>query len=100
MLEERINELKKKLVDYTSLVINMFEKSIKGLVEKNVELLTGIIEKDEPNANDFEIELDDGTIEGEVIPCPDCGVDLEITKIDGEIAKADIAEITEEDWGE
>ena len=37
----------------------MVEKSIKGLVDKNVEFLTGIIEKDEPNANDFEIELDE-----------------------------------------
>lgn len=59
MLEEKINELKKRLVDYTSLVMNMVEKSIKGLVEKNMGLLTGIIEKDEPNANDFEIELDE-----------------------------------------
>jgi phosphate transport system protein len=59
LLEEKINELKKRLVDYTSLVMSMVEKSIKGLVEKNVGLLTGIIEKDEPNANDFEIELDE-----------------------------------------
>ena len=48
----------------------------------------------------FEIELDEGTIEGEVIPCPDCGVDLEITKIDRETVSAEIAELTEEDWGE
>lgn len=48
----------------------------------------------------FKIELDEDTIEGEVIPCPDCGVDLEIKKIDGEIAKAEIAEMAEEDWGE
>jgi phosphate transport system protein len=59
LLEEKINELKKRLVDYTSLVMSMVEKSIKGLVEKKVEILTGIIEKDEPNANDFEIELDE-----------------------------------------
>ena len=59
MLEEKINELKKRLVDYTCLVVSMVEKSIKGLVEKNMGLLTGIIEKDEPNANDFEIELDE-----------------------------------------
>jgi len=48
----------------------------------------------------FEIELDEGTIEGEVIPCPDCGVDSEITKIDRETVSAEIAELTEEDWGE
>lgn len=59
MLEEKINELKKRLVDYTCLVMSMVEKSIKGLVGKNVELLIGIIEKNEPKANDFEIELDE-----------------------------------------
>ena len=48
----------------------------------------------------FEIELDEGTIEGEVIPCPDCGVDLEITKIDGDSVTLEIAELTDEDWGE
>ena len=48
----------------------------------------------------FEFELDEDTIEGEVIPCPDCGADLEIVKIEGENAEANIAEMTEEDWGE
>lgn len=48
----------------------------------------------------IEIELDEGTIEGEVIPCSDCGVDLEIIKIDGDSGIVEIAELTEEDWGE
>jgi alpha-aminoadipate carrier protein LysW len=48
----------------------------------------------------YEFELEDGTIEGEVIPCPDCGVDLEVTKIDGDTVKVEVAEMTEEDWGE
>ncbi|MBN1800196.1 MAG: lysine biosynthesis protein LysW [Candidatus Lokiarchaeota archaeon] len=48
----------------------------------------------------FEFELDDGTIEGEVIPCPDCVVDLEIVKIEGDVATAQVAEMSEEDWGE
>ena len=48
----------------------------------------------------FEFELDENTIEGEVIPCSDCGVDLEVIKIEGDIAKVEIAEMTEEDWGE
>ncbi|MFX1236479.1 MAG: lysine biosynthesis protein LysW [Promethearchaeota archaeon] len=48
----------------------------------------------------FEFELDEGTIEGEVVPCSDCGVDLEIVKIEGDIAKAQEAEMAEEDWGE
>ena len=48
----------------------------------------------------YEFELVNGTIEGEVIQCEDCGVDLEITKIEGDIAKVEVAELTEEDWGE
>ena len=48
----------------------------------------------------FEFELDEGTIEGEVIPCSDCGVDLEIVKIEGDVAKAEIPEMIDEDWGE
>jgi phosphate transport system protein len=59
LLEEKISELKKKLVDYACLVVSIVEKSIKGLVNKNTELLTGIIEEDEPKANDFELELDE-----------------------------------------
>lgn len=48
----------------------------------------------------YEFELDSGTIEGEVIPCPDCGADLEIVEINGDVAKAEVAEMAEEDWGE
>ncbi len=48
----------------------------------------------------FEFDLDEGTIVGEVTPCPDCGVDLEITEIKNDIATAEVAEMTEEDWGE
>ena len=59
MIEERIAELKGKIVEYSTLVISMVEKSVKGLVEKNSEALTNVIEKDEPRANDFEIEIDE-----------------------------------------
>ncbi|MHA1661323.1 MAG: lysine biosynthesis protein LysW [Promethearchaeota archaeon] len=48
----------------------------------------------------YEFELDTGTIIGELVPCPDCGTDLEITKIEGDKAIVEIAEMTEEDWGE
>ena len=48
----------------------------------------------------YEFELDGGTIVGELVPCPDCGTDLEITKIEGDKAIVEIAEMTEEDWGE
>ena len=48
----------------------------------------------------FEFNLDEGTIVGEVIPCPDCGVDLEIKEIENGNAIVEVAEMTEEDWGE
>ncbi len=59
MLEEKLTELKQRIVEYSSLVEEMIEKSIKGLLKKEKELLLEVIEKDEPKANDFEIELDE-----------------------------------------
>lgn len=59
MLEEKINELKKRLIDFTTLVMSMVEKSIKGLVERKDDFLMSVVEKDEPRANNFEIELDE-----------------------------------------
>ncbi len=59
MLEERIINLKREIVEYTTLGEGMIEKSIKGLVKKNKKLLLSIIDEDEPKANDFEIEIDE-----------------------------------------
>lgn len=59
MLEEKINELKKRLIDYTTLVMSMVEKSVNGLVDRKEDLLVSVVEKDEPRANNFEIELDE-----------------------------------------
>jgi len=57
--EEKITDLKRKLIEYATLVEGMIEKSVKGLLNKNRKLLIEVIEKDEPSANDFEIELDE-----------------------------------------
>ena len=46
MIEQKINELKKTLIEYASLTQAMVEKSIKGLKEKDDRLLKEIIEKD------------------------------------------------------
>ena len=59
MLDEKLNELKKKTVEYASLAQGMVEKSIRGLIEKNGTLLEEVIEEDEPRANDYEIEIDE-----------------------------------------
>jgi len=63
ILEDKINEYNQKLIEYASLIENMIDKSIKGLVYKEKTWLDDVIEKDEPKANIFEIELESiGTI--------------------------------------
>lgn len=59
MLEQKIVELKKKILEYAGLVESMIEKSIKGLQTKDKELLSEIINVDEHKANDYEIEIDE-----------------------------------------
>jgi phosphate transport system protein len=63
ILEDKITEYKKKLIDYAGLIENMIDKSIKGLLSKEKTWLDDVIETDEPKANNFEIELESiGTI--------------------------------------
>ena len=63
MMAERIESLKGIIVDFASLVENMIDKSIKGLTERNLKILTSIIEEDEPNANNHEIEIEEHCVE-------------------------------------
>lgn len=62
MLEQKIVNLKEELINYAELVKTMIEKSIKGLLEKNRDLLLEVIDKDEDKANEKEIELDEVTV--------------------------------------
>jgi len=57
--EEKIADLKRQLIEYATLVEGMIDKSIQGLLNRNKETLIEVVEKDEPNANDFEIQLDE-----------------------------------------
>ena len=59
MLKEKINDLKRDLVEFATLVEHMIEKSIKGLLEKKRDLLVEVIEENEPKANTLELELDE-----------------------------------------
>lgn len=59
MLNERIADLKKHLIDYTNLIEKMLQSTLKGLLEKDSALLNGVIEKLEPIANKYEIEFDE-----------------------------------------
>ena len=59
MLEEKLNELKKKLIEEASLAEDMVKKSIEGLIEKRREILEKVIKEYEPKMNELEIELDE-----------------------------------------
>lgn len=59
MLEQRIWGLKRELIEFGSHTQHMIEESIKGLMRKDMNLLTEVIERDEPKANEFDIELDE-----------------------------------------
>ena len=57
--EEKVALLKRELIEFATLVEAMIEKSIKGLVNKERDVLIEVIEKDEPKSNNFEIKLDE-----------------------------------------
>ncbi len=59
MLEVRIKELKKELVEYATLVEKMIAQSMAGLLERREVPLRRVIDELEPATNDFEIELDE-----------------------------------------
>jgi len=59
ILDEKINVLKTRLINYATLVEVMIDKSMQGILKKDRKLLTEIIERDEPKTNDFEIEIEE-----------------------------------------
>ncbi|MBS3818341.1 phosphate signaling complex protein PhoU [bacterium] len=61
MLEQEITSIKKRIIEYAALVEKMIEKSTQGLVDKNEETLRQIIDKDEPQANNWEIDIEEQT---------------------------------------
>jgi phosphate transport system protein len=59
MLNDKIVQLKSKLMTEAGIVESMIEKSITGLIEKNKETLDEVILKEEKEVNDLEIEIDE-----------------------------------------
>lgn len=59
MLLEKINKLKSKLLTEASIVENMIEKSMRGLLERDKKLLEEVIENDEKEVNEMEILIDE-----------------------------------------
>ena len=59
VLEERLIELRKTLIEFATLVEHMIDSSIKGLVKREKELLESVAQTEEPKANDLDIKLDE-----------------------------------------
>lgn len=62
MLAEKLITLRERLIEMSSLVEAMIEKSVRGLETKNNEMLLEVMEKHEPLVNNLEIELDEQCI--------------------------------------
>ncbi len=58
MLNEKIAQLKKMIIEESLLSQEMVKNSIKALVEKTPELLDNVISSDEHNLNQMEIEIE------------------------------------------
>ena len=59
MLVQKMADLKYHLIGYAALVEGMIDKCIRGLLEKNEELLTEVIKIDEMKANNFDRQIDE-----------------------------------------
>ncbi|OPY00698.1 MAG: hypothetical protein A4E58_00013 [Syntrophorhabdus sp. PtaB.Bin006] len=59
MLDEKMTTLRKELIECATHVEGMIDKSIQGLLQKDPLLLTEVIQKDEPKANETEIVIDE-----------------------------------------
>lgn len=59
MIDDRLKQLREKLIVMAVLVESMIMRSIKALQDKNVELIRQVIDIDEPKVNEMEIEIDE-----------------------------------------
>ena len=59
MLPQKMDELKRHLLEDAALVEDMITKSIRGLADKNESLLLEVVNTEEPKANDYDREIDE-----------------------------------------
>jgi len=62
MLEVKIKELKQDIIEFATLVENMLEKSVRGLLKKDAHILHEVLDVDESHANAFDILIDEKCI--------------------------------------
>lgn len=58
MLAEKLNLLKKDIVDFAAVIEKMVKNGIDGLLKKDKKMLLEIIEKLEEQANKYDVEID------------------------------------------
>ena len=63
MLKKDLDLLGKQLLESASLVKGMIQKSIRGLTQKEKNILLEVIEQDEPRENELEIAIEESCIQ-------------------------------------
>ncbi len=63
MLKEKIVELKRQLVQDATVVEEMIAKSIKGLIDRNTQLLNEVMNTEEPKVNTYDRIIDEMCVE-------------------------------------
>ncbi|UCF82714.1 MAG: phosphate signaling complex protein PhoU [Desulfobacteraceae bacterium] len=63
MLKKDLDLLVKQLLESASLVKGMIQKSIRGLTQKEKDVLLEVIEQDEPKENELEIAIEESCIQ-------------------------------------
>ncbi len=95
MLEEKLEKLKKRTVQFASLVQAMIENSIKGLLEKDREMLKDVIDNLEDQANLSELEIDELCLSSIALYQPEAKnlrITMMISKINNDLERmADLA---------
>ena len=59
MLREKITELKHQLIQDAGLVEDMISRSMRGLLEKNADMLYQVVKNQEPRVNAFDRSIDE-----------------------------------------
>jgi phosphate transport system protein len=59
MHEKKLNDLKGKIIQFSSHIEHMKDRSIRGLVNRDADMLHAVIERDEPQANVIELDIEE-----------------------------------------
>ncbi len=63
MRQEKLIELKQQLIQDATLVEDMITKSVRGLVDRNTDLLNEVMNTEEPQVNDYDRAIDELCVE-------------------------------------